>query len=132
MVFGRSFVGLSVFVGAAWAAGACGGATYADKCELACQAPADGPCAADGDVEACQSACETTLEGLSTYCAQCIVEHSGWSGVRCVDGCRAAFGPGGVGSGDCEPCTDADEHCSDFDLEKTTSSSCKDTCIPEG
>lgn len=132
MVLVKSVLGLAVFLGLA-VAGACGSsATYSDKCELACQAPADGPCAADGDVDACQSACETTLEGLSTYCAQCILEHSGWSGVRCVDGCRAAFGPDGEGNGDCEPCTDADEHCSDFDLGKSTSSSCKDVCTVEG
>jgi hypothetical protein len=110
-------------------ASACG-SEHADRCSLACQLP-EGPCAS-ADEGQCQSNCEVATEGLTVACAQCITERSGWTWRECRDGCLAYNSPGGDGSGECEPCTEADEECRDFELAKATSGSCKELCAGSG
>src|SRR5215218_6533032 len=56
---------------------------FEDKCALACTPKK----ACEGQASAeCEQACVTTVKGLSTACAQCIVEHTGWRGAECVCG----------------------------------------------
>ncbi len=112
------------------------------KCSLACEAPADGPCAT-ADVNACISKCTATLEGLAIACAQCLVENSGYTGERCEKvgepGYPRSFGPRGRpgpgdsidgGSEDPPPplCTEALELCDGITMAKTNGWTCTDSC----
>ncbi|MBL8742194.1 MAG: hypothetical protein JNK04_13895 [Myxococcales bacterium] len=115
--------------GLAIAASACG-ATYADKCALACELP-EGPCASE-DAGQCQSDCEVATEGLEVACAQCITERSGWKWRECVDGCLVyRSSASGSEGGGCDPCTESDEQCTDFEIEEASSSACEDVCGAE-
>ncbi|MEO7112131.1 MAG: hypothetical protein ABI183_16930 [Polyangiaceae bacterium] len=116
------------------------------RCKVACAAPADdGPCAS-ADVNACIEKCTAFTEGLSTGCAQCVVESSYYAGTQCVPspcGARcpdvkcdypscSQSGCGGA-SGDppppCDPaCTPSDETCDGFHFAKTTDSACSSLC----
>jgi hypothetical protein len=74
--------------------------------------------------------------GLKTECVQCIVEHSGWEGIRCTcigTPCTTCgFSSGGavackspaVG----EECTAAQEMCSGFEIYKASGSQCTAFC----
>lgn len=118
---------------------ACGGSSsvsgeYGDKCEIACKPPA-GPCGSKDPAD-CQQACVTATEGLAVECAQCLTEHSGWSGETCSCSggtCTMDFFGGGsgevsTGSGGttCDPV--ADTKCSGFDIESISASACKTFC----
>ena len=111
-------------------AAGCGGSPYADKCTLACEPKV--PCAGT-DPTVCQARCETTLDALQAACAQCVLEHSGWSGTTCtcdMTGCSRCTYPGGecVG-GDLLTCDPAqDNTCSGFELGKTSGSACMSVC----
>ena len=110
---------------------------YGDKCEIACKPPA-GPCGSTDPTD-CQQACVATTEGLAVECAQCLTEHSGWSGSVCV--CSGGscsqddFQTGGsgetTGNGDpslmCDPV--ADTKCSGFRIEAISDSTCKSFCV---
>jgi hypothetical protein len=107
------------------------GGAYASKCEAACQPPS-GPCASS-DVAACKSKCTAATDGLTATCAQCVIEHSGWSGKKCnpQNGCVSSFGPGATSdlcaSG--SMCTAAaDDACTGFTLGKASSSTCAAFC----
>jgi hypothetical protein len=118
---------------------ACGGSSaasgqYGDKCELACKPPA-GPCGSQDPAD-CQQACVTATEGLVVACAQCIAEHSGWSGETCTcsgGNCTMdSFGTGettigsGGGTNTCDPV--ADTKCNGFSVESISASACKSFC----
>lgn len=107
--------------------------TYAAKCEVACKPPA-GPCGMQ-DPKQCQSDCVTLTEGLTTTCAQCVIEHSGWKGVSCPSNCTSCcpcgFGPGDgttCGGGTGCSCSAADEKCTGYAIGKTTDSACATAC----
>ena len=119
---------------------ACGGSTaasgeYADKCALACKPPA-GPCGTQDPAD-CQQACVTATEGLVVACAQCLTEHTGWSGSTCTcsgGSCTMIdFGTGdqnvssGGGPDTCDPV--ADTKCNGFSVESISGSTCKSFCV---
>jgi len=106
-----------------------GGGANADKCTVACAPPATGPCATQ-DTTQCQDQCVALTEGLAAACVQCIVEHSGWAGVKCEGDCPCDFGPGATtcgGSSGCS-CSSADEQCTGFEIAKSTGSDCAAIC----
>ncbi len=115
--------------------------TYAAKCKVSCRAPDSGPCKAQNSAQ-CESDCTVLSEGLSVECATCIVEHSGWTGLMCANGCNgqyaAPFGPGGYGSAvPCSPnsppttCSASDEKCTSYVVPKTSDSTCYSACKPK-
>lgn len=133
-----SFVSALLVLPAACGGGAAVSGQYSDKCEVACKPPA-GPCGSTDPTD-CQHACVTATEGLEVACAQCITEHSGWSGkvCKCSGGSCSIddFQTGGTGevssgSGDpsfmCDPV--ADSKCSGFDIESISGSTCKSFCV---
>src|SRR4051812_17333491 len=123
-----SVVGLALFqlaCGGGGSGGYVGSGSYAAKCAQACQAPTNGPCAGQ-DTGACESQCVIATDGLSTLCAQCVVENSYWGGVKCScygSGCCAhPFGGRGLVTS-CstnDTCAQSDEHCSGFKIQKAT------------
>lgn len=123
---------LAVLPPACSGSGSSGGA-FEDKCAIACKPPA-GPCSAQDPAE-CQTQCTTLTDGLAVACAQCMIEHSGWSGTKCTasctDCCPCGFGPS---SGDtCEggtgcSCSAADEKCEGFAIGAASDSDCKAAC----
>lgn len=120
---------------------ACGGSSvasgeFSDKCVLACKPPA-GACGSQDPAD-CQQACVTATEGLVAACAQCITEHSGWSGKTCTCSggtCNQDFfgdSENTVGSGGPDTCDPvADTKCDGFSVESTSGSTCKSFCAPK-
>src|SRR5260221_12042174 len=106
---------------------------YASKCDPVCQPPA-GPCAGS-DASGCQSTCTGATDGLTAACAQCMIEHSGWSGKTCNSqtGCVDSFGPGTTGScSSGSTCTSADDACTGFVMGKISNSACVAFCAAAG
>jgi len=132
----------------AWALSACssssnnpsgGGAgggvgTYAAKCAVACAPPTHGPCASGQDIDACQYRCEVLTEGLSTSCAQCMIENSAWEGADCScygSGCCLEYFGFEATNPICQPtqsCEAADEACTGFELAPSTGHYCRASC----
>ncbi len=116
--------------------------SYYAKCKIACT-PIEKPCLSQ-DVNACIETCTALTDGLALGCAQCVIEHSGYSGTNCDPSCTAApcatcSFSGGGGSGLCESndcamgmpcpgCLQSDERCNGFKLAKTTDSACASLC----
>lgn len=113
-----------------------GGGAFDDKCALACKP--EKACS-EQDPSECEQACVTAVEDLRTACAQCIVEHTGWSGDVCTcedfEGEQLCsyepFAPSGtiLGPGDdCTPGMAGTGTCDGFTIGKASSSQCEDVC----
>jgi hypothetical protein len=131
---------LSLFALAALAAcssgaggGGGGNAWWGDRCAVACATPTSGPCAGQ-DPSACQSDCIALTDGLPLACVQCMIEHTGWTGVACRPNCASCcpcgFGPGNqlcAGGSNCS-CSASDEKCSGYEIGKASGSNCAAVC----
>ncbi len=118
---------------------------YLAKCKVACAPPSSGPCKS-ADLNACIESCTGFTEGLVVGCAQCVIEHSEYTGVTCTPSpcgtrCPPVFcdypncalsscgGAAGQPPPPCDPaCTPSDEKCNGFRLAKTTDSECTSLC----
>ena len=80
----------------------------AAKCKTACTPPTSGTCSTE-DPTPCTRDCVTLTEGLTTACAQCVVEHTRWPPVK-------------------KPADGSEPVCPGYEVGKASSADCAASC----